>query len=49
MLTTTYLQSGGASYFGVLWGIIIGDWLTWLIKGRDLITWMYRKKFGMSA
>ncbi|EED82357.1 predicted protein, partial [Postia placenta Mad-698-R] len=29
-------KSGGGSYFDVLWGIMLGDWFTRLVKAKDL-------------
>jgi apoptosis-inducing factor 2 len=29
-------QDRGVSYFGILWGLVCGDWVTKLIKSKDL-------------
>ncbi|KIO28783.1 hypothetical protein M407DRAFT_242857 [Tulasnella calospora MUT 4182] len=30
----------GAAYFGVLWGLTFGDWVTSLIKSKTLLVWL---------
>ncbi|KAJ7048407.1 hypothetical protein C8F01DRAFT_1213857 [Mycena amicta] len=39
---------GGSSYFGVLWGIIIGGWLTAWIKSKDLLVGRLRGDSGLA-
>ncbi len=39
-------QQYGAGYFNFLWGITIGNWLTSIIKGRSLLTPMFRGQLG---
>ena len=41
-------QNGGVSYFGVLWGLILGNWLTSLLKSRTLLIPMARKGMGLT-
>ncbi|EKM54713.1 uncharacterized protein PHACADRAFT_185597 [Phanerochaete carnosa HHB-10118-sp] len=41
-IVITFGRSHGASYFDFLWGIMLGNWLTSVIKGKDLITNMVR-------
>ncbi|KAI0068109.1 FAD/NAD-P-binding domain-containing protein [Artomyces pyxidatus] len=38
----------GVAYFGVLWGIVLGNWFASMLKGKDLLVPMVRKKFGFS-
>ncbi|KAI1783571.1 FAD/NAD(P)-binding domain-containing protein [Ganoderma leucocontextum] len=40
-------KSGGSGYFGFLWGIVVGDWLTKTIKGKDLMIGMARGARGL--
>ncbi|KAM5540768.1 hypothetical protein V8D89_005412 [Ganoderma adspersum] len=40
-------KTGGSGYFGLLWGIIVGDWLTKTIKGKDLMIGMARGARGL--
>ena len=42
-------QSGGSGYLGFLWGIILGDFLTKMIKGKDLMIGMARGARGLKA
>jgi apoptosis-inducing factor 2 len=39
-------QNGGLGYFDILWGIIIGNWLAWLLKSRNLLVPRARSKAG---
>ncbi|KAJ7048527.1 hypothetical protein C8F01DRAFT_1223079 [Mycena amicta] len=41
-------KRGGSSYFGVLWGIIIGGWLTAWIKSKDLLVGRLRGDSGLA-
>ncbi|KAJ7135878.1 FAD/NAD(P)-binding domain-containing protein [Mycena epipterygia] len=41
-------KRGGLSYFGVLWGIMLGAWFTRLIKSKSLLVPMFRKESGMA-
>ncbi|EKM48363.1 uncharacterized protein PHACADRAFT_109059, partial [Phanerochaete carnosa HHB-10118-sp] len=36
----------GSGYFGVLWGVILGDWFASMIKGKDLLVDMSRKSLN---
>ncbi|EKM50736.1 uncharacterized protein PHACADRAFT_178488 [Phanerochaete carnosa HHB-10118-sp] len=36
----------GAGYFDVLWGIVVGNWLTSVLKGKDLIVGMIRGRLN---
>ncbi|KAJ6608284.1 FAD/NAD-P-binding domain-containing protein [Mycena sp. CBHHK59/15] len=38
---------GGLSYFGVLWGIMLGAWITRFFKSKDLLVPMFRKESGL--
>jgi hypothetical protein len=46
-LLLAYLQRGGISYFGVLWGLIFGGWFTALLKSKSLLVPMFRKESGL--
>ncbi|TCD68495.1 hypothetical protein EIP91_010670 [Steccherinum ochraceum] len=39
-------KTDGATYFGYLWGIVLGQWITKMIKGPLFIN-LYRKKLGL--
>ena len=41
------VQTGGSGYIGLLWGIILGDFLTKTIKGKDLMIGMARGARGL--
>lgn len=43
-----FIQSGGASYFNVLWGLSFGDRVTRIIKSKDLMVERSRKALGLS-
>ncbi|KAJ6511399.1 FAD/NAD(P)-binding domain-containing protein, partial [Mycena vitilis] len=40
-------KRGGASYFGVLWGILLGGWFTALTKSKSLLVPLFRKESGL--
>lgn len=46
-LLNYFYQNGGSSYFGILWGIILGNWFTWLIKSKSLMVDMTKKNLGL--
>ncbi|KAI0311005.1 FAD/NAD(P)-binding domain-containing protein [Amylostereum chailletii] len=39
----------GIGYLGFLWGIIVGNWICSLLKGRSLLLGMIRKRLGQPA
>ncbi|KII93158.1 hypothetical protein PLICRDRAFT_101083 [Plicaturopsis crispa FD-325 SS-3] len=39
-------KGGGVGYIGILWGIVIGDWATRLIKSKGLLLPLVRKGLG---
>jgi len=39
-------KSGGAGYLPFLWGIILGNFLTALVKSKGLLVWLARGKLG---
>ncbi|KAI0076565.1 FAD/NAD-P-binding domain-containing protein [Panus rudis PR-1116 ss-1] len=41
-------SNGGGAYFGILWGLTFGDWVSRLLKSKDLMVSMVRKEFGQS-
>ncbi|CAL1715396.1 unnamed protein product [Somion occarium] len=41
-------RSGGSGYIGLLWGIVVGDWVTRWLKGKTLMVPAVRKQFGLS-
>ncbi|RDX48829.1 FAD/NAD(P)-binding domain-containing protein [Lentinus brumalis] len=42
-------KSGGAGYLSILWGIILGDWLSRTMKGKDLFVSMARTQRGLQG
>lgn len=40
------LQQYGAGYLDLLWGIVIGNWITKLLKGKGLLVSMSRSNLG---
>ncbi|KAF8068703.1 hypothetical protein FPV67DRAFT_1561581 [Lyophyllum atratum] len=49
MIIITIGKNGGAAYFGVLWGLMFGDWVSSLIKSKNLLTPLVRKGLGLGA
>lgn len=47
MLTLTYGPNGGAMYLPFLWGIMFGDWVVGMLKGKTLFVPMFRGMFGL--
>ncbi|KAJ2917714.1 hypothetical protein MD484_g2705, partial [Candolleomyces efflorescens] len=47
MIVTTVGRGGGVSYFGVLWGLVFGDWFSRLIKSKGLVIEMARGNLGL--
>ncbi|OSC98053.1 FAD/NAD-P-binding domain-containing protein [Trametes coccinea BRFM310] len=39
-------KTGGSGYFGVLWGIVVGDWFTRMVKAKELMVSQARKARG---
>ncbi|KAJ7266473.1 FAD/NAD(P)-binding domain-containing protein [Mycena haematopus] len=39
-------KRGGASYFDVLWGILLGKWFTSMAKSKSLLVPLFRKESG---
>ncbi|KAJ7216241.1 hypothetical protein C8J57DRAFT_1149682 [Mycena rebaudengoi] len=39
-------KRGGASYFDVLWGILLGAWFTTMVKSKSLLVPLFRKESG---
>ncbi|CAL1709321.1 unnamed protein product [Somion occarium] len=48
MIVVPLGKSGGSGYLGILWGVIVGDWLTKLLKGKTLMVPPVRKEFGLA-
>jgi len=46
MIMITNGKNGGSAYLPFLWGIILGNFITVLIKSRGLLIWMVRGKMG---
>lgn len=42
-------KTGGSAYIGLLWGVILGDFFTKMIKGKDLLIGMTRGARGVKA
>ncbi|KAJ7662014.1 hypothetical protein DFH06DRAFT_1191300 [Mycena polygramma] len=40
-------KRGGASYFDVLWGILLGAWFTAMAKSKSLLVPLFRKESGL--
>ncbi|KAF5381264.1 hypothetical protein D9615_008414 [Tricholomella constricta] len=47
MIVLTIGKNGGAAFFGVLWGLMFGDWVSSLIKSKTLLTPLVRKGLGL--
>ncbi|KAF8181636.1 hypothetical protein BJ912DRAFT_979622 [Pholiota molesta] len=47
MIILTNGKTGGTGYFGILWGITIGNWLSALIKSKTLLVDMTKTKMGL--
>jgi apoptosis-inducing factor 2 len=47
MIAITHGSKGGAVYLGILWGIMLGNWLTALLKSKDLVVGQARKALGL--
>lgn len=41
------LQTGGSAYLGFAWGIVLGDWASRTIKGKDLFVSRARAERGL--
>lgn len=41
-------QNGGVAYFGVLWGLLFGDWVSRMIKSKDVLISMGSKAMGLA-
>jgi len=39
-------KNGGGGYFGILWGILLGNWVTRTLKGKHLFVSMSRGNLG---
>ncbi|KAF8649402.1 hypothetical protein AX16_005843 [Volvariella volvacea WC 439] len=46
LIVITIGKTRGAAYFGVLWGLIFGNWVSSLIKSKDLMIGMARSRLG---
>jgi len=42
-------KNHGAAYVGILWGIILGNWVVRTLKGSDLLISSFRKRFGFNG
>ncbi|KDR73138.1 hypothetical protein GALMADRAFT_125165 [Galerina marginata CBS 339.88] len=40
-------KNGGTAYFGILWGITLGNWLSSLLKSKGLAVDMAKNKLGL--
>lgn len=40
------MQNGGTAYFGVLWGLVFGDWFARMIKSKTLMVDKFRQGLG---
>ncbi|KZV96818.1 FAD/NAD(P)-binding domain-containing protein [Exidia glandulosa HHB12029] len=46
LIVITFGPNGGTGYFGILWGIIVGDWFSRFVKSKDLVIGSVRKTWG---
>ncbi|KAL4267990.1 FAD/NAD(P)-binding domain-containing protein [Pleurotus pulmonarius] len=46
MILITNGKGGGIAYFGVLWGLVFGDWFARMLKSKDLMVPIARKAAG---
>ncbi|KAI0274994.1 FAD/NAD-P-binding domain-containing protein [Gloeopeniophorella convolvens] len=49
VIVVTNGRERGVFYFGVLWGIMLGNWFSALVKSRELIVKGTRKQLGFSS
>ncbi|KAK0208923.1 hypothetical protein DFS33DRAFT_1306417 [Desarmillaria ectypa] len=47
LILVTNGKNGGAAYFGVLWGIVLGDWAAKLSKSKTLLIPMFQASQGL--
>lgn len=47
LIVLTNGKAGGVSYFGILWGIVLGAWFTRWAKSKALLVPMFRKESGL--
>jgi NADH dehydrogenase FAD-containing subunit len=48
LIVITNGRNGGVSYFGILWGLVFGGWLTKMLKSKSLLVPMGRKGVGLT-
>ncbi|KIY50167.1 FAD/NAD(P)-binding domain-containing protein [Fistulina hepatica ATCC 64428] len=46
LICVTFGRSGGVTYLGILWGIVLGDWFTAMAKSKSLMLPMMRGAYG---
>ncbi|KIL56785.1 hypothetical protein M378DRAFT_133689 [Amanita muscaria Koide BX008] len=46
MIIVTLGKNAGVSYIGLLWGIVLGDWFSRMIKSKTLLVDMIRSSLG---
>ncbi|KAK0481558.1 hypothetical protein IW261DRAFT_1471290 [Armillaria novae-zelandiae] len=47
LILVTNGKNGGTAYFGILWGIVLGDWAARLVKSKDLLVPMFQAAQGL--
>ncbi|KAI0262522.1 FAD/NAD-P-binding domain-containing protein [Gloeopeniophorella convolvens] len=47
LIIVTNGKKQGASYVGMLWGIVFGNWFSSTMKGKELMVSMTRKAYGL--
>jgi len=47
MIVTTIGREAGVAYFGLLWGLVFGDWVAKTIKSKGLVIEMTRGNYGL--
>jgi len=48
MIVVTNGAKGGSTYMGFLWGFVLGDWFSSMVKSKELLVGMARKGLGYS-
>jgi len=47
ILMACVVQNGGVAYFGLLWGLLFGNWFARMLKSKDLLISMGNKAMGL--
>ncbi|THH12799.1 hypothetical protein EW146_g7352 [Bondarzewia mesenterica] len=49
LIVITNGKNAGVAYFGFLWGIVLGNWFSKMVKSKSLMIDMSRKAYGTGA